>query len=98
MRKSEGTIVKRGAQQYRARITLREKEYSKTFTSAGDAETWLLKLRLSADEDDRAHQLYVQKLSLRVRSRLWRCRYCCFLGPRPLLLVAASLTSYKQVL
>ena len=64
MRKSEGTIIKRGAQQYRARITLREKEYSKTFISAGDAEAWLLKLRLSADEDDRAHQLYVQKLTV----------------------------------
>lgn len=64
MRHPEGTIVKRGKRNFRARITLRGREHSKTWSTAGEAEQWLLDLRLSADEDDVAHRLHVQQLTV----------------------------------
>lgn len=63
MRHPEGTIVRRG-ESFRARIKIRSKEYNKTFRTAGEAEKWLLDLRLSADEDDIAHRLHVQLLTV----------------------------------
>lgn len=64
MRHPEGTITKRGKNSHRARIHMRGQEYSKTFSTAGEAERWLLELRLSADEDDVAHRLHVQQLTV----------------------------------
>jgi len=64
MRHPEGTIIKRGKRNFRARITLRGQEFSKTHSTAGEAEQWLLNLRLAADEDDVAHRLHVQQLKV----------------------------------
>ena len=64
MRHPEGTIIKRGKTSFRARVHMRGQEYSKTFSTAGEAEKWLFDLRLAADEDDVVHRLHVQQLTV----------------------------------
>lgn len=70
MRHPGGTIVKRGKNAYRARMTLRGLEYSRTHTTAGEAGQWLLDLRLSAESSHSGTRNPLSRITALARERL----------------------------